>query len=214
MNQMKSAVMAASAVAFAVGISQAAAAASIMPGTLSSSFNFVPTVATTSGRGTFSASDGATFETSGSGQFANAVNGTGTLNGTLSFGETQGVSISQSLASFFTFSDGNGGNYVFDVASVRTADYLSSNLDVSGALSVLGNVYDSYLNLSASPAAFTISFNSTGGSAFSGSGSLATTVAAAVPEPATWSMMILGMGAIGFAMRRRHSVRTRLTYVV
>lgn len=26
--------------------------------------------------------------------------------------------------------------------------------------------------------------------------------AAAVPEPATWAMMILGMGAIGFAMRR------------
>ncbi|WP_238941225.1 PEPxxWA-CTERM sorting domain-containing protein [Sphingomonas beigongshangi] len=26
---------------------------------------------------------------------------------------------------------------------------------------------------------------------------------AAVPEPATWAMMILGMGAVGFAMRRR-----------
>ena len=28
--------------------------------------------------------------------------------------------------------------------------------------------------------------------------------AAAVPEPATWAMMILGMGAVGFAMRRRN----------
>jgi hypothetical protein len=27
--------------------------------------------------------------------------------------------------------------------------------------------------------------------------------AAAVPEPATWAMMILGMGAVGYAMRRR-----------
>lgn len=28
----------------------------------------------------------------------------------------------------------------------------------------------------------------------------------AVPEPATWALMMLGFGAIGFGMRRRHSV--------
>jgi hypothetical protein len=26
-----------------------------------------------------------------------------------------------------------------------------------------------------------------------------------VPEPATWAMMLLGFGAIGFALRRRHA---------
>jgi hypothetical protein len=31
-------------------------------------------------------------------------------------------------------------------------------------------------------------------------------VAAAVPEPSTWAMMLLGFGAIGFAMRRRHGL--------
>ena len=37
-------------------------------------------------------------------------------------------------------------------------------------------------------------------------------VAAAVPEPAAWAMMILGMGAVGFAMRRRQKVTTRVSY--
>ncbi|WP_198355517.1 FxDxF family PEP-CTERM protein [Sphingomonas sp. MA1305] len=35
--------------------------------------------------------------------------------------------------------------------------------------------------------------------------------AAAVPEPATWAMMILGMGAIGFAMRRSRKSKVSTT---
>ena len=42
---------------------------------------------------------------------------------------------------------------------------------------------------------------------------VASTVSA-VPEPATWAMMILGMGAIGFAMRRRQKVTTRVSYAI
>ncbi len=38
-------------------------------------------------------------------------------------------------------------------------------------------------------------------------GSYVGTVTFAVPEPATWTLMILGMGAIGFAMRRRPAVK-------
>jgi opacity protein-like surface antigen len=39
------------------------------------------------------------------------------------------------------------------------------------------------------------------------------TAAGAVPEPATWAMMILGMGAVGFAMRRRRkNVTTTVAY--
>lgn len=37
-------------------------------------------------------------------------------------------------------------------------------------------------------------------------------VAGAVPEPATWLMMILGFGGIGFSMRRRSKVRTTVAY--
>lgn len=35
---------------------------------------------------------------------------------------------------------------------------------------------------------------------------------AAVPEPATWAMMIVGFGMMGFAMRRRGNVKTTIAY--
>jgi hypothetical protein len=31
-----------------------------------------------------------------------------------------------------------------------------------------------------------------------------------VPEPATWAMMLLGLGGIGMAMRRKHTERSTL----
>lgn len=34
----------------------------------------------------------------------------------------------------------------------------------------------------------------------------------AVPEPASWAMMIAGFGAVGFAMRRRQRVATRIAF--
>ena len=37
-------------------------------------------------------------------------------------------------------------------------------------------------------------------------------VSGAVPEPATWVMMFLGFGGIGFAMRRRSTGRTVVSY--
>jgi hypothetical protein len=40
----------------------------------------------------------------------------------------------------------------------------------------------------------------------------ATITAAAVPEPATWAMMILGLGGVGAVMRRRPKVATRVCY--
>ena len=37
-------------------------------------------------------------------------------------------------------------------------------------------------------------------------------VAAPVPEPATWAMMLAGFGALGFALRRRSKTSTRVRY--
>lgn len=39
------------------------------------------------------------------------------------------------------------------------------------------------------------------------SGTATLAIATAVPEPATWAMMLLGFGAVGIAMRRRRSPR-------
>jgi opacity protein-like surface antigen len=35
---------------------------------------------------------------------------------------------------------------------------------------------------------------------------------AAVPEPATWAMMMLGFGMVGFGLRRRSNVKTTVSY--
>ena len=37
-------------------------------------------------------------------------------------------------------------------------------------------------------------------------------LSSAVPEPATWAMMLLGFGMIGFAMRKRSNLRTTVSY--
>ena len=41
-------------------------------------------------------------------------------------------------------------------------------------------------------------------------GTLTINEAVGVPEPATWSMMLLGFGAIGFKMRRPYKARSEL----
>jgi len=46
---------------------------------------------------------------------------------------------------------------------------------------------------------------------FFGNGTLSISPVAGVPEPATWAMMLVGFGGIGFAMRRRSKVRATVS---
>jgi hypothetical protein len=56
------------------------------------------------------------------------------------------------------------------------------------------------------PGTFTLNIQGTPGTQNGSlSGNVAFTAAAAVPEPGTWAMMLLGFGAIGFSMRRRRT---------
>ena len=41
---------------------------------------------------------------------------------------------------------------------------------------------------------------------------LRVTALSAVPEPATWAMMMLGFGSMGYAMRRKNKVSTRIRF--
>jgi hypothetical protein len=155
------------------------------------------------GTGTFTASNALTFETSGNGGFATVGGGFGLLNGVLNFSSTVGTTLADSVSNFFSFSDGVGGSYKFSVDSVTTLGYSVSPAAKAVTLYLLGSTLDSSLGLDATPTSLTLSFNSTGGSPYSASATLAVPPAPMVPEPATWGMMLVGFGAMGAMMRRR-----------
>ncbi|RYD21231.1 MAG: PEP-CTERM sorting domain-containing protein [Spirochaetia bacterium] len=92
---------------------------------------------------------------------------------------------------------GGGNNVMLAQGSTGTVEFYSlSNLNATAGtytLRLAGTV------AGAPPSA-----------AYSGTISFAQT--AAVPEPATWAMMTLGFGAMGFAMRRKAKASTRIRF--
>lgn len=56
----------------------------------------------------------------------------------------------------------------------------------------------------------TVNYNASGNASYGGN--LTFTPQAAVPEPATWMMMIFGFAAVGFAMRKRKAPEARVRY--
>jgi hypothetical protein len=83
----------------------------------------------------------------------------------------------------------SGNNLTFGGITAGSYDTYSTQF-----ASTAGSLYTLRYDLSASGTSNGLRVTTTGG------------VAGAVPEPATWAMMILGMGAVGFAMRRRKNV--------
>jgi hypothetical protein len=105
-------------------------------------------------------------------------------------------------ASLISVSLGGGNNIDFTCAtcSVRL-DTTAFTLVSSGALDTFTL---SPINLSAGLHALTITGNIGAGPSASFAGTINfNTATAPVPEAATWGMMILGFGAMGFAIRRR-----------
>jgi hypothetical protein len=183
-----------------------ALATEIPDGTVSVVGLFNPTINLGTTPNTFTATTGTTFEISGTGGFLGVSGGLGSLNGILNFSSTLNSTIDQSIANFFTFSDGTGHSFQFSVDSVKTISYANTpGVSSSFSLYLLGDTIDSFLGYSATPTSLTLSFNSTGGSAYSASATLAVPPAPVptVPEPATWALTLIGFGAMGAALRRR-----------
>lgn len=109
-------------------------------------------------------------------------------------------------ASLFTVSAATPGVFNFSLAnSLFTAP-------IAGLSYYDGQTFESNVTLRLSQS---LSYSVAGGDSY-GPNRLGSVnvggVAGAVPEPATWLMMILGFGGIGFAMRRRSKVRTTVSY--
>ena len=193
----------------AVALSLATVAGAVTPvpdGTVSVAALYNPVINTTSSPATFTATMGSTFEVSGTGGFTKVTGLNGTMNGTLMFSSTIGTTINQSLSNFFVFNDGSGGTYNFSPTSVLTRTYaVQPGVTSSISLYVLGNTLDSKLALDPTPTSLTISFNSTGGSPYAASATLAIPPAGpgVVPEPTTWALLMVGFGMVGFSARRR-----------
>lgn len=200
----------AAAAIFAVAPAQAT---EIPDGTVSIVGLFNPAVNLGANPNTFTATAGTTFEITGTGGFLGATGGLGSLNGVLNFSSVLNTTINQSIANFFTFADGSGfgHNYQFSVDSVKTTAYTNTpGVSSSFTLYLLGSTVDTFLGYSATPTSLTLSFNSTGGSPYAASATLAVPPAPlpSVPEPATWALTLIGFGAMGAALRRRPRVST------
>jgi hypothetical protein len=192
----------------------AAVAAPVMDGTVSSVATFNPKVSLSSPTSTFSALNGSTFEISGTGGFSAVGGTTGRLNGTLTFSNTVNDVISQAVPNFFVFDDAKGGTYNYSVTSVQTNAFVNMpRIASSGTLFTLGSIFNTNLGYESTPASLSIQFNSTGGSAYSSALTLSVPpIGSAVPETATWAMMISGFGLIGGAMRRQRKVKTTVRF--
>jgi hypothetical protein len=193
----------------AAALATAPAQATDIPnGTVSLVGTYSPVVDLVANPHTYTATNGGTFELTGTGGFADVAHLLGTMDGVITFSSVQGATIAQSLADFFVFDDGHGGTFDFSLDSVRTLSYEVNGNSKAIGLYLLGSTVDSALGYDATPTSLTLTFNSTNGSAYSASATLA--VPPAVPEPATWAMTLVGFGAMGAAMRRRP--RTSLSF--
>jgi hypothetical protein len=116
----------------------------------------------------------------------------------------------------------SSANYSSPITATFTGtarDFSFANVSNSGGTAVAygsGGTLLETINFAAYPGSFSFTSNNIASVVFSGSqfgvDNFSYTLNGAVPEPATWALMILGFGAVGGAMRRRQSVAARVRF--
>jgi hypothetical protein len=144
------------------------------------------------------------------------------LDGTTAISYSEAGLARDSFSEFLTFSNSIAGLYSITLdTSSANVDFTSAVLTGAEGPFTLTKGFDNGTaefweksNFLLGSGQYTLTINGQN----SGTGSLAgtITIGQAVPEPATWAMMLFGFGAIGFAMRRRKDTavtkRLRLSY--
>ena len=196
--------------ALALVMAGSAGAATFGPATGAIAVLASPTVTlgATSGTAVFN-SLAAIFGTTGS---LTSASGSGSVAGTLDFSNTVGTVVPDAVTGFMSFADTTGGAFLFNVASVKTLSYATSANSTSISLYLLGTASDANLGLTAAPASETLTVNKTGTSEFSASATIAAppSIVSGVPEPTTWTMLLMGFGLAGAAVRLRARTQTAL----
>jgi hypothetical protein len=193
-------------------VASPANAVQIADGTVSLSILVPPTVTLGGATASYASNSAATFQTAADGGFAGVAGaGFGSFNGTINFATSEGATRSVDLPNLFTFSNATT-NFSFSATSVRTMSYDVMTGSTAIALYLLGTTVGT--GLDATPTSLTLSFNSTGGSAYSASATLAVPPSPIgdVPEPASWAMMVGGFGLMGFGLRSQR--RRRVSYSI
>lgn len=101
-----------------------------------------------------------------------------------------------------TFSLTFNNGQVFTPSSITTTAYTVTGIGPT-ASTTIGEYFFGSLTNDSNSASFTLSLTSTGGSAFSASGTLATPAVTPPTVPEPMSMSILGLGLAGLAAARR-----------
>lgn len=147
-----------------------------------------------------------------------AIDGPATSGTSTSIGFTEAGLDTPTFSEWLTITNTLAGVYYFTLGtSSPSVDFTSAVLTGAGgpyALNPVATGATEFWNrenlfLDAGQYTLTISGENRDTGVLEGS----ITIEQAVPEPATWAMMLFGFGAIGFAMRRRRKdVRVRLNY--
>lgn len=118
-----------------------------------------------------------------------------------------------SISQTFAATVGSLLTVTFDYGGDAGYQYVRFNgVNVAGSfVSNPSSVVNYAFNLGPAQAANTLSFIGRNDPSFNYLDNVVVTAAGVVPEPATWALLILGMGTIGMSMRRRRTM-IRIAY--